>query len=306
VTDHDFFEPRLRVRASGLGGSGYKIPTRLGDDGKPITVPGVTTVLEALDKPGVTQWAVDQTVAYMVANVDLILNRTEEQGFKLGRFYHSRKPDFDDPEVDLENYHTGVLNDLAELGTWAHDYTAYDLLGMFAPDPLRVEHAEMANAWDEFRTEHDIKPLAVERTVVGDGYAGTLDGIWELDGVPTLVDVKSSRAVRDSHLAQLSALHHADKMMEECDPFDLDAVAYETKKWGTTYWKEVEIPKYEDFQIVQIRPSDIDKDGYAIDPFVALHRVTPAQLEAGWEMFQGALQVRWGQFKMKKAMKEEA
>lgn len=306
MSDHDFFEPKLRVRASGLGGSGYKIPTRLGDDGKPITVPGVTTVLGALEKGGVTQWAVDQTVAYMVANVELILNRTEEQGFKLGRFYHSRKPDFDNPEVDLENYHTGVLNDLAELGTWAHDYTAYDLLDMFPPDPVRVEHAEMANAWDEFRAEHDIEPLAVERTVVGDGWAGTLDGIWRIDGKPTLVDVKTSRAVRDSHIAQLAALHHAEKMMEECDPFDLDAVAYETKKWGTTYWKEVEIPKYEDFQIVQIRPSDIDKDGYAIDPFVAMHRVTEAQLDAGWEVFQGALKVRWGQSKMKKAMKEEA
>ena len=303
MTTHDFFEPKLRVRASGLGGSGYRIPTRPGDDGKLVTVPGVTTVLGVLDKGGITQWSVDQTVAYMIANIDMFLNRTEEQGFKLGRFYHSRKVDFDDPEVDPNNYHTGVLNDLAELGTHAHDYTAYDLLGMFPPDPLRVEHAEMATAWDEFRAEHDIEPLAVERTVVGDGFAGTLDGIWKIDGVPTLVDVKTSRAVRGTHIAQLAALHHAEFMMEECDPLDKDAVAYDTKRWGTTYWREVPIPHYEDFQIVQIRPSDIDKDGYETEPFVAMHRVTEAQIDAGWQMFQGALQARWGQKAMKEAMK---
>ena len=107
-------EPKLRVRSSGHGGSGYKHP-HTGD-----VVPGVTTVLKRLDKPGVLQWAVDNTAAYAVANVDGLLNRTEEQGFGFLRWYWKRDPLKGDLS-DIRNYSDGVLNDAAELGTMMHD-----------------------------------------------------------------------------------------------------------------------------------------------------------------------------------------
>lgn len=296
---HDYFEPKLRVRASGLGGSGYRIPTRpeIG------VVPGATTVLGILDKGGITQWAVDQTVAFCVTHVDDLLNRTEEQGFHFARYFHKRKPNFDDPKVDLHSVHNGVLDDLAELGTAVHDYIAADVTGLFEPDITRDEQVEMIEAWYRFKSEHTIESLATEVTVVGDGWAGTLDHIWVIDGVPTLVDVKTSRAVRETHYAQLGALGAAESMMVETTADDPDGVEYVTEKWGTTYWKEQPVPAFTQYAILQVRPDDVSNQGEFIPAFCELHIVPQEIIDSGWEMFQGALRARHGQANMKKAIK---
>jgi hypothetical protein len=47
------------------------------------------------------------------------------------------------------------------------------------------------------------------------GYAGTLDGLWKIDGVPTLVDVKTARNTWPEHFQQLAALGACYSVMEE-------------------------------------------------------------------------------------------
>jgi len=189
----DRYEPRLRVKASGMGGSGYVIPTRLTEDGKMVRCAGVTTVLGAIDKPGITQWAVNQTAAYAVHNVDALLDRTEEVGMRYLQWYWRRmKPaDFDDPEIDILNAHSGVLNDLAELGSITHDWVSDFVTDQFDPIELtRDEQAQMVSAFLDWWDEHDVEVILTERTVVGDGYAGTLDHMWIVDGIKYLVDLK--------------------------------------------------------------------------------------------------------------------
>ena len=202
------WEPKLRVPASGFSGSGYRIPTRLGADGKPLLVPGVTTVLGALDKPGVLQWSIDNVAAYAVANVDALLNRDEIQGFGFLRFYHKRmkEQDFDNPEIDIRNYSNGVLNDLAELGTLTHEWVADFANDFPEPEVTRPEQADMIAEFVDWWNANEVEVIGSEITVVGDGFAGTLDHLWIVNGVPTLVDVKTSRATRQEHFAQLSAL----------------------------------------------------------------------------------------------------
>ena len=136
-------EPKLRIRASGYGGSGYFEPF----SGKRVL--GVTTALGALEKPGVTQWAVDQTVMYLIANLDMVKQRSDEQIFKLGRFVHSRgtPAKFDNPEIDVNNYHDFVLNDLADLGTSIHEWVEEYLTDGFPPDLVRDEQVQMAEAF---------------------------------------------------------------------------------------------------------------------------------------------------------------
>ena len=201
--------PKLRVRASGLGGHGYALPTRLSENGKPLIVPGVTTVLGALDKSGVVQWSIDNTAAYAVANIDALLNRTEEQGFGFLRWYHKRmkESDFDDPTIDIRDYSNGVLNDLAELGTLTHEWVEAHLNGDFEPELVRDEQVQMVERFLEWEADHDLDVRATEATVFGydrdgNGWAGTLDGIVGIDSVYTLWDLKTSRRIHKSHYAQ--------------------------------------------------------------------------------------------------------
>ena len=290
------WEPVLRVPASGFQGSGYRIPTRTGEDGRPLLVPGVTTVLGALDKGGIVQWAVDNTAAYAVANVEALLNRTEEQGFGFLRFYHKRfKPaDFDDPAVDIRDYSNGVLDDLAELGTVTHDWIADFLNGFFPESLSRPEQEEMVTEFVDWYNEHDVQVVGTELTVVGDGYAGTLDHLLVVDGVTCLCDVKTSRATRDSHFAQLAALGAAESVMRQVDAGTPGATLYDTKKWGPTYWVEEPLPAFSEYVIIHLRPSDDDR------PAFCEFKVIPHDVvESAHEMFRGALQVRHAQARLK-------
>ncbi len=293
----DRWEPKLRVKASNMGGSGYRIPTRLGADGKPSLVPGVTTVNNAINIPGLVQWSVDQTAAYCVTHIDDLLSRTEEQGFGFARYYHSRKVNMDDPETDPYNAYKGVLNDLAELGSQTHDWISDFVTGGFPEDigNLREEQVEMVLAFQDWWDEHDVEVIETEVSLVGNGYAGTIDHFWIVDGVPMLVDAKTSRKVRETHFAQLAALGAAESLMREVSADHEGAVEYDTKKWGKTYWVEDTIPAYNTYAVLHLRPTT--EDGPA---FCALRVIEQGAIDAGFTMFEGALKIKEAQQAMKK------
>ena len=242
------------------------------DEGNPIIVAGVTTVLKAFGAgPGLVQFAVDQTAAFAVANVDSLLNRSQGQGWGFLRWYHKREVDLEDP---LRNASKGVVNDLAQLGTSMHDYIEADIWGDF-PAPITTrEQGEMVEAWESWRFEHEIKPMYTEVTVYGDGYAGTLDGIGWIDGKLILWDVKTSRRVGDSHLMQLAALREAKTML---------ALNSEGE------WEVVELPEYEAFGFIQVRPNDTDTQGVAIPAFVQYHEYSEEELDLHYVKFQACL-----------------
>lgn len=278
-------EPKLRVRSSGHGGSGYKHP-HTGD-----VVPGVTTVLKRLDKPGVLQWAVDNTAAYAVANIDALLSRTEEQGYGFLRWYWKRDPLAGDL-TDIRNYSNGVLSDAAELGTMLHDWVAADHgVGAYPKVSDAPEHFwEMVNEWDKFKSEHDVKPILTETTLWSHqyGYAGTADGLWEIDGVRMLLDVKTSRNTWDEHYMQLAALGACDAMLTEV---------------ADGHWIEDAVPAFSDYALLHIRPSDYDKNGEPMDAFCELKKVSHEEIPAMFDAFLGLLQVSHAQNKIKEIRK---
>jgi hypothetical protein len=265
-------EPKLRVRSSGHGGSGYKHP-RTGD-----VVPGVTTVLKKLDKPAVVQWAVDNTAAFAVANVDGLLNRTQEQGYGFLRWYWKRDPLAGDLS-DIRNYSNGVLNDAAELGTLLHDWVAAEHDDLPFPDVTNAPDYfwEMVAEWDRYKSEHDIKPLYTEVTLWSHehGYAGTADGIWEIDGKKTLVDLKTSRNTWDEHWMQLASLAACDVMLTEVDGV----------------WVENDMVDFEQLALLHIRPSDTDKNGNPMFPFAELKLMPEDEYDVLFKAFKGLLSV---------------
>lgn len=266
-------EPKLRVRSSGHGGSGYKHP-HTGE-----VVPGVTTVLKKLDKPAIVQWAVDNTAAYAVANIDGLLSRTQEQGFGFLRWYWKRDPLKDDTE-DIRNYSNGVLNDAAELGTMVHDWIAAETDDNFPyPDTsMAREHFwEMIEQWNAFKSKHTIEPMFTEVTLWSDEhcYAGTADCIWVIDGKTTLVDIKTSRSTWDEHWMQAVALDNCEYALVEVDG----------------EWVQQPMPEIDQIALLHIRPSDTDKNGNPMFPFAELKVLDMAEYDELWRAFRGLLDV---------------
>lgn len=291
--------PLYRVRASGRGGSGYARPPLPGEpfkevknadgnlikavvdeDGKPIIVPGVTTILKVVDGQGLIQWSVDQTAAWAVANIDALANRTMEQGWGFLRWYHKRVPDLTDP---LRSAHVGVLNDLAELGTNMHDWIEVDLMGHdFPPEIDSREMEEMIEAWETFKFTKDIQPVATEVTLWHPelGYAGTFDLLAYIGGELWLIDVKTSRRVGKSHKMQLAALREASLSFQQFDD-------------GT--WGKLDLPKPTRYGFIQVRPNDDDREA-----FVELHETSPEELDLYWERFAATLKINEVDHKLKK------
>jgi len=276
-------EPALRVRSSGHGGSGYKHPLT-GE-----VVPGVTTVLKKLEKPGITQWAVDNTAAYAVANIDALLSRTEEQGYGFLRWYWKRDPLAGDI-TDIRNYSNGVLNDAAELGTLLHDWVAADAgVGDIPyPDVTGAPEYfwEMLDQWNLWRQNHMVDQTHTEVTFWSSqyGYAGTADGVWDIDGVRTLVDLKTSRNTWDEHMMQLAALGACDTML--------------VQEGGK--WIEEPTPDFSQYALLHVRPSDTDKEGNPMFPFAELKVVPTEEIPLHFEAFEGVLRVTKAQAELKK------
>jgi hypothetical protein len=178
------------------GGDNVAAKTEKISAGKPHTrykladgtlVPGVTTVLSVLNKPGLVRWA----------------NQLGLQG------------------IDTTTYVDG----LARIGTLAHGLIEEDLGGpavdrsLWSPEEMdRAENSLLK--WYEWRKSHQIHPELIEHPMVSEEhrYGGTVDCYGLLDGVPTILDIKTAKQVYDEHLVQVAA--YAQLVRETGRPVD--------------------------------------------------------------------------------------
>ena len=137
-------------------------------------VPGVTTVLGVLAKPQLVKWA----------------NNLGLQG------------------IDSSQY----VDALAQVGTLAHYLIQCDLTGE-TPDVRAYSQdqqdaaAQSLASWTAWRRLHTIEPMANERPFVSEvfRYGGTIDLYAMIDGVPTLADIKTAKAIYSEHKTQVTA-----------------------------------------------------------------------------------------------------
>lgn len=104
----------------------------------------------------------------------------------------------------------------ATRGTGAHDVFE-NLSNGEVPDLADVDELYRGHAQGVFAfwADHDPKPI-VSEILVGSlehGYTGRLDAVFEIDGSPVLVDLKTSKSVYDSHHLQLDGYRYA---LAEC------------------------------------------------------------------------------------------
>lgn len=137
-------------------------------------VPGVTTILGVLNKPALVHWAWD-----------------------LGS-----------KGIDYRKYR----DDKADIGTLAHYLIMCDLTGE-KPDTSDYSEKQIDQAENsvlsylEWKKKKKIEPIFVEKGLVSDdlGCGGTIDLFAVIDGVATLVDFKTSKAIYPEMICQLAA-----------------------------------------------------------------------------------------------------
>lgn len=294
--------PKLSVRSSGFGGRGY---APIFDPEATEPLPSITTALGVLDKGGVTQWAVDQTVDFVLAHLDKLYGMSDTSARGYLRFYHSRKEDFDSPDFDPYSHHSGVLHDAADTGTTMHEYIEARFAGV--DDPYlpegRYDLFEMAEQFELWLIDNDVEVHAIETTVYGDGYAGTADWFGTVNGKPFVVDNKTSRGIRDSHLAQLAAIGAAHTLAREVDFNTPGAVSHKiqpsiAEEHGldspNSWWVPEPLPSFSGYAILHMRPTT--EDGPAHCTF---EEIPQAKIDAAWGMFKGALMARHAEKKLK-------
>lgn len=266
------------------------------------------------DPRGLINWTAEQVALFAVTHIDDLLSRTESAGVRYLQYVTKKqKPEvLDDEDLNVFNAARVVLDDYSNTGTYIHQYIDDDLNDRFTTDPYRQDHVEMVEAWYRWKSEHDIKVHATEATVFGDGNAGTGDLWATIDSVPMLIDAKSSRKLRYSHIAQLAALGACDTMAVEVAAGHEGAVyhkltpAVAAQHGGQvdSYWIPKPTPAFTTYGVLQIRPGDFHATtGEYIEPFCKLHVIPQAKIDAGWDYFQAGLMARHAERKLRELEK---
>lgn len=269
--------PKLAVAQSGFGGRGYKNPVT----GSGRIVPSVTTILKNESKDALIQWAVDQTAGYAVANAEKLLTQSEEWGFKGLRWYYKKQAPLEGKGVDLNSYYNGVRDDAADSGTWIHEWIQADTVPELqypSTDDVGKPQWEMVEAWEQWKAGKEIIPHFTEVTVWNEelGYAGTFDGIWQVDGKHYLMDIKSSRGLYMSTWMQIAALNACPEAFVPKD---------EDNYMSLRDWQK----PVEGFAVLHIRPGDWDNRGNYMAPFCKWVEM-PMPIDKYFEGFKGLLQ----------------
>jgi ATP-dependent exoDNAse (exonuclease V) beta subunit len=137
-------------------------------------VPGATTVLQELNKPALVKWA----------------NNLGLQG------------------IDSTKY----VDKMASIGTLAHQMVHDYFKGQatdtseYSPDDVSKAENCMISFYN-WADENEIEPILLEAPLVSEiyGFGGTIDCYCRLNGTPTLLDFKTSKAIWPEHFYQVAA-----------------------------------------------------------------------------------------------------
>lgn len=115
------------------------------------------------------------------------------------------------PVVDLSAVPPDILSAAAAFGTAVHKACELDDLGVLDEAALDAPLVPYLDAWRRFSYEHSVIWDHVEKRLYHRTlrYAGTADRIGRVDGVPSVVDIKTSATLYPSVGLQLAAYERA-------------------------------------------------------------------------------------------------
>ena len=191
-----------------------------------LQFPSFTTIISDCENKGdaLTQWAANQAVEWIRENCEFQDVTTPEGPAYRGAFI------VDDDQLNTARFAFKQTSKTAlDVGSEVHGaIEAYlkreiarkhDGDGHFdITDPVYAKLSKQAmnsfNAFNAWYKEHNVKPIALEHTVYGNGCAGTLDFLGYFNDKLYVIDWKSSKAHYKSMAYQVAAYRDACRKQE--------------------------------------------------------------------------------------------
>lgn len=182
--------------------------------------PSVTTILQVIGKPALIAWSA-KVEREMVTNVSAQLYEDIAGTPKMSRLAYLNTLQ---KRLGKEKAHTKELAKAGDIGSQIHSLIEWTLRASLmqepGPSPRICDKAQWGfMAWESWRKSVNLKPILIEQQVWSDTheYAGTMDLLAEVEGVLTVLDWKSGKAIYpESHL-QNAAYRHALREMGHGD-----------------------------------------------------------------------------------------
>ena len=159
-------------------------------------LPSVTTIIgEVSNKEALIQWAANSMKDYVIEHWEEMQGCGIDECLNQARFAYKR-----------------LSSEALEIGSKVHEIVEKVLTyPVIEPIYDQPEVLSCRVAFQRFIQDHEVRPEKLEYSVYGNGWAGTLDFKGLLDGVPTILDWKTSKAIwTDSMYPQIAAYWDAD------------------------------------------------------------------------------------------------
>lgn len=178
------------TRKDGPSGRFYEI------DG--VSLPSVTHILQVIGKPALINWAANTERALCLdVAADLYLDLSKTPPMSRASYLATF-----DGRLGKQKAHKRQLEKAGEIGSQAHALIEWNLRSQLGqkvgPEPRVVDDAQWAfMAFQDWANSVHLKPIFIEQTVFSKthGYAGTMDLLADVNGVPTLIDFKTGKAI---------------------------------------------------------------------------------------------------------------
>lgn len=161
-------------------------------------VPGVTTITGLLDKPFLVPWAAKMVWQALTGKHGEVVKMTAEQ--------------YEVFILEAKSAHRRKATEAKDSGTLAHDFIekwidSKIIGGAFAEELTDEKALNAVNEFKKWEVAHQVTWLASE-LVVGSQiheFGGKLDALAIVDGVPSVIDFKTSNQISKDYFLQLAA-----------------------------------------------------------------------------------------------------
>lgn len=182
---------KVPIRQDGPSGRFYLI------DGD--SLPSVTHILGCIGKPALINWAANQERTLVKEAAADLYEDLAKLPTPMGRVTYLATLE---GRIGKQKAHRRELEKAGEIGTQVHQLIEWNLrkqLGQsVGPEPRVVDDARWAlMAWQDWAQSVDLLPMYIEQKVFSrtHGYAGTMDLLAKVNGVDTLIDFKTGKAI---------------------------------------------------------------------------------------------------------------
>jgi hypothetical protein len=182
--------------------------------------PSVTTILSVIAKPALIAWSA-KVERELVTSVSAQLYEDIATTPRMSKIAYLNTLA---ARLGKERAHTKEMTKAGDIGSQAHSLIEWNLKASLmyeaGPSPHVTDKATWAfMAWEDWKKSVDLKPVYIEQTVFSEthGYAGTMDLLAEVNGVLTVLDWKTGKAIYPEAYLQNAAYRHALREMNHGD-----------------------------------------------------------------------------------------